>query len=654
MIWPKVAEIYWDLEYNVPLLKPRHEDKNKIIKLNLTEPGDARPAFNRDLDKLREGIMNEFGDLKIFKEFFEGYFLLLNKVPHWDLMWEVVSSGNVLGQLYYDPFKDAWRFRLNSTGAYLAVRDNLVDYIIVNEKRVREKKVIRENYSSNSKQVVIVNKDMVPLGIAENVNGKLVVTKSFKSFISPVESSLKKADINQVLKHNDYGIYYFESRAKAFIYSMFAKTGKEVVVSYSGGKDSLTSLYLTIETLGKATLLFNDTGLELPETISNVNYVAEKYGLKTVIASAGNAFWNSVDIFGPPGKDYRWCCKIAKLVPLAKIARVKWSNGALNIVGQRAFESIDRAKSPRVWRNKWIPNLLSISPIQEWSQLHVWLYIYKYKLPYNKLYDQGFERLGCFMCPSSTLAEFKEVEKTYPDLWNKWISVLESWRKRLDQPIEWIKYGLWRWLTPARAKERIVVRLKDYEVKWINEYKNRLLHSKHGLAPLNIDIKDDMLEGKIIFSKKLIPEEAQLNFTSQLKMIKFNVVRYNNTWLIRSNKADILVEDNKLSYKLNSTEGFEDVADTIKIIYRIHCCAKCASCVIWCPHRLVKLTAYGPLPKVPCPGCRICLDVCPISDVLVERVVIPVILGVADAWRRPTRAYREDILSAFRSMGLIP
>ncbi|WFO75784.1 phosphoadenosine phosphosulfate reductase family protein [Desulfurococcaceae archaeon MEX13E-LK6-19] len=657
MIWPTTAKIYWDAEYNVPLIKPPPGKDANVFELKLTEPGDARPANEKDLKNLIDAIKYEFNDLSIYKKFFENQFLLFNKVPHWDQMWEVVSSGNVLGQLYYDPFIERWRFRLNSTGAYLAAINNLVDYIVVDYKWVKEKSIIKTNFSSSARQVVIVSKDMRPLGIAENIPGEgLFVIKSFKNFIKPIETSWKTNTMQDVLKKNEYGIYYFESRAKAFIYSMYSKVGKEVIVSYSGGKDSLVSLHLTLSTIGKVKILFNNTGLELPETLENVEYVSDKYDIETVVADAGEAFWRNVEIFGPPGKDYRWCCKIAKLVPLARIARNKWPQGALNIVGQRAFESIDRAKSPRVWRNKWIPNLLSISPIQEWSQLHVWLYIYKYKLPYNKAYDLGFERLGCYLCPSSTLAEFKTLEETHQELWSKWYNVLETWRKRLDQPIEWIKYGLWRWLTPSRAKYRLIHRIENYEINWFSEYTKRLLHGKLNLAPIRSEKK--ALQGVIEFNKELIPLDALTQFESNVRMLKYNITqkKHDNAiqYSISTQNADIFVEKNTIRYELKNEKGIEDVFNIVKIIYRIHGCAKCGSCIVWCPNKAIKLTAFGPVPEIPCSSCRICIDVCPVADVLVEKVVIPLILEKYDAWRRPTKAYREDVLESFRSMGLIP
>jgi len=135
----------------------------------------------------------------------------------------------------------------------------------------------------------------------------------------------------------------------------------------------LLALDLTHRALGDIEVIFNDTGLEMPETLRNVEEVSRYYGYTLNVASAGDIFWRAVEIFGPPGKDYRWCCKITKLVPIAKLTRAKWPSGALNIVGQRAYESLDRAKSPLVWRNKWIPHMISTTPIQYWSQLSTWL-----------------------------------------------------------------------------------------------------------------------------------------------------------------------------------------------------------------------------------------------------------------------------------------
>lgn len=651
-IWPRIAKIYWDPDYDIPVAKPKPGEEDLLIVLKLTEPGDARPVFRRDQEKLREAIRHEFGSSAIYKAFFEGKFLLFNKVPHWDQMWEVVASGNVLGQLFYDPFRERWRFRLTYAGAYLAVEYGLADKIRV-EDSIYPKKVINTSMSTSSKQVVIEGRKGI-IGIAEyHSPGKFVVTKIFKERRPPIETSNKSSDLMTVIKMNEYGIDFYVNRSIKFLRKVYEHHPMRPVVSYSGGKDSLTALNLTLEAIGDADLLFNDTGLELPETIRNVEEVAEKYGLRLVKASAGDAFWKAVWIFGPPGKDYRWCCKVTKLVPIARTTRSTWPSGALNIVGQRAYESIDRARSPSIWRNRWVPHLLSVTPIQEWNQFVEWLYIIREKLPYNPLYDMGFERLGCYVCPSSTLAEFREVERVYPELWDRWLEVLEWWRKRLNQPPEWIKYGLWRWHTPAVAKQRLVHHIPGYTINWRIEYVLRLLHSGINLAPIKTISENNTV--RIVFNKRIITGEVQQQFYSNIRMLGMRTTRETSGGiLVESRDTTIRINDNVLESSLESSENLEDLADVLKVVYRIYGCAKCGSCVLWCPHRLVRLTKYGPLPGTPCPSCRICLDVCPISEVLVEKVVLPLITGDPAIWKRSSRRHGPEILESFKMVGIIP
>lgn len=43
-----------------------------------------------------------------------------------------------------------------------------------------------------------------------------------------------------------------------------------------------------------------------------------------------------------------------------------------------------------------------LNPIIDWNDQEVWEFIKSYKVPYCKLYDEGFTRLGCIGCPMST------------------------------------------------------------------------------------------------------------------------------------------------------------------------------------------------------------------------------------------------------------
>lgn len=56
-----------------------------------------------------------------------------------------------------------------------------------------------------------------------------------------------------------------------------------------------------------------------------------------------------------------------------------------------------------------------LNPIINWTDADVWEFIKTYNVPYCKLYDEGFARLGCIGCPMGggkrQLAEFERWPK---------------------------------------------------------------------------------------------------------------------------------------------------------------------------------------------------------------------------------------------------
>ena len=640
-LWPQTVKIYWDPWLNIPVIKPRQEEIDLFYLLRLSEPGDARPAFRGDIERLKRALNYEFGNLLLFDKYISGKLVLLNKVPHWDLMYEVVVSGNVIGQLYYDPFNDKWRFRLTHQGAYIAVQLGAVDTIIA-ESPFYTGRLISGKYGGSSRQVVVLDSRGNIRAIGEVARDNSVfLTKTFHERLPPVETSERNASVDFAVLRNLNDLQSLEDKSLRFLERLSKRFNLKPVVSYSGGKDSLVALDLACRVFGELEIVFNDTGLELPETLRNIEDVSNFYKCRVHWASAGDIFWKAIEIFGPPGKDYRWCCKVAKLAPIAKLTKTLWSSGALNIVGQRAYESLDRARSPLIWRNKWVSHMISTTPIQYWGQLACWFYIFKYKLPYNKLYEEGFDRLGCYLCPSSALAEYREIEKLYPDLWAKWWNVLESWRLKLGQPPEWSILGLWRWLTPATAKKRIMVQLKDYQVNWTEEYKRRLASSKINMYPVLFYREESKLT--IVFNETIIPAYCKELILTNLVNTGFTIIELADTIEIRKERLRVLIHKNTLQAEIPAQECFEDLVDILKNIYRLRACVLCGSCVIWSPRGSVKLTLNGPrlISKLDDKSKQAFIEVCPISDQLVEKIIIPLILGDYRAFKRRGRRRLE-------------
>ncbi len=178
-----------------------------------------------------------------------------------------------------------------------------------------------------------------------------------------------------------------------------------VNVSFSGGKDSTAVLHLARKA-GVAKAFFIDTTLEFPETLEFVRSQAVE-----VIEKAGD-FWQAVEKAGPPGKDNRWCCKFQKLRPLKLyLAEV---GPCVTVQGNRWYESWNRAGLEEASQNPDNPLQLNISPIRNWRALEVFLFLWWQKAEMNPLYEQGIERIGCFLCPAMLESEYRAAAGDAP------------------------------------------------------------------------------------------------------------------------------------------------------------------------------------------------------------------------------------------------
>ena len=652
--WPVRGETYWCPSLNVPLVGKECPDGSRGYRLNVTDPGDVRPAFDHDIERLREGYRYEVGSEKGFEEL-RGYsVVLLNKVPFMDLMYEVIADGRVIGRLYWDPLVSHWRFRFSQPGLMRVWHHEPLHTITI---RGTPKTLKRRWVHPNTEglppgtQVVFKNEEGDPLGVGyvHPDGDRIKVHTIFWKNVEPYASK-RRSTWDDTVKANEYYLYYHSSRAVKFIHVMSEKVGKPVIVSYSGGKDSLAALNLTLEAGVKPYVLFNDTGIELPETRESVRRIVEEKGLELLVADAGDAFWRAVERVGPPGKDYRWCCKVTKLSPLSRLLQERFPDGALNIVGQRAYESLDRARSPRVWRNRWLPQILNISPIQYWTQLLVWLYIWDRKLSYNPLYEKGFDRIGCFMCPAAFMAEYKHVEETHPELWRKWEDVLWRWAKRIGlegkEAEVWVKRGLWRWLTPAAQKGRLAQRVGIAMRDWREIYKRWLY------PPLKEFRYGDGGVARFEGSFPVTSLEDQYSVLGPFKPVE----KGGKLVLEGPSGSKVVFTGDTIEVKgIRGVLARELVLDSIKLAFRWVNCAGCKACETSCPTGAIKVLqdgdGYKPVVDAEkCIHCKLCIDNCPLSDVTVERVYSAIALDDPTAWRRIGRRSKESVIVRYLNL----
>ncbi|MCD6324325.1 MAG: phosphoadenosine phosphosulfate reductase family protein [Desulfurococcales archaeon] len=620
--WGIRTDIYWCRDLNVPSRNRECGGLERGVRLRLAEPADIRPAFDGDLAILRESLLNEFGSDALMHDLgIDEGSTYLNKAPHFDDMKEVIVGGSVVGRVYFDPKHMMWRWRLSSVSAEIAVSKSLVKAFRVGGP-VRPLQVVGDaSHLIDGTQAVVTDASGRLKALAVAKKGKFRVQSFLRVSEPPVK---KKATFEDFMKVNDLLIRSAISRAVKHVAVMQGKTGLKPVVSFSGGKDSLVALHISLEAGLEPDILFNDTGLELPPTPPYVKAVANSTGLDLIVADAGDLFWKGVKVFGPPGKDFRWCCKVVKMSPIAKVYRTRYSEGALAIIGQRAYESVDRSWSGKVWRNRWLPSALNISPIQDWDQLTVWAYIRMEKLRPNPLYMQGFDRLGCFMCPAGNVAEYYMVMKHFPDTWGMWEEILEEWRKRLGMRKEWVRYHLWRWLNPrAQGRRRVEAWLGlRSEGDWRSEYGAR--------AGINVEV---LKKGRHI-SLRLTPPVSLDSLRSQWRVLSPYLKDEGGCVQLRGRAGEMRACEGEEGVVL-SAGSVEDSIDLIRLMVRWDRCVGCGNCETWCPESAINVSSGKPVVDLSrCSGCRICLEVCPVAEMFTGKVIAPQIVGDPRGVRR--------------------
>ena len=447
----------WCDQCHTPVLAQTCACGEKTREVPVTPPGDARPAFPADIALINRIYNDHFGAPLIVP----GHLVLLNKVPDHDRMEEIIVGGGIAGIIRYFPDQRCWEpiprpeacTLFTPKKRYVVVDEGAVPFIKDQGMSVLAPGLdfIDDDVCAGD-EVFILAKDGTCVGVGRAKTdaaiargmekGSIVRTRrNISSLIVPGAARWETA----VASNSDV-LERAESSAIGFVREVTGQNPHLVTnISYSGGKDSLATLLVVIKAIGKVPMLFADTGMEFPETYANVEEASRHYGLDIIRTDGKTTFWETFDRQGPPAVNARWCCRVCKLTPVANLIREQWGE-CLSFIGQRRYESAARAQSKRVWRNSNVRAQLSAAPIQNWTALHVWLYLMREHAPYNILYERHLDRIGCFMCPSSDMALIHLIEAEYPDLWESWRSRLEQWQEARGLSADWVTGGKWRLL----------------------------------------------------------------------------------------------------------------------------------------------------------------------------------------------------------------
>lgn len=234
-------------------------------------------------------------------------------------------------------------------------------------------------------------------------------------------------------------------------------------LAFSGGKDS-QCLYHMAKLAGvQFQAHMNLTSVDPPEVI---RFVRKQYP-DVLLAKPHDSIYNvAIRKKILPTRRVRWCCEEYKemagagkvtLIGIRKAESVRRAKRNEVEINNRSFsgtldelEDYRKQKTAKAKRRKAQKNgegvtivnadgervlgcirgkeSLLISPIIEWTDKEVWLFLNTLGIAHCELYDQGFNRIGCIICPMSSPKQQAKGMMRWPHVKRNWIKAIKAIR----------------------------------------------------------------------------------------------------------------------------------------------------------------------------------------------------------------------------------
>ena len=194
-------------------------------------------------------------------------------------------------------------------------------------------------------------------------------------------------------------------------------------LAFSGGKDSVALYHLAKMAGVKFKAHMQITTIDPPELM---RFVRSQYPDVVLHRPEINIYKLIEKKKMLPIRTKRYCCAYLK---------EQAGGGTVTLLGIRAAESPRRAARNEVQignhrfsgsfdqfnRNKERDfacvggkDKIMLSPIYRWQDSDVWNFIRGNNLPYCRLYDEGYQRIGCIFCPMSSVKNKARDRRRYP------------------------------------------------------------------------------------------------------------------------------------------------------------------------------------------------------------------------------------------------
>jgi phosphoadenosine phosphosulfate reductase len=142
-----------------------------------------------------------------------------------------------------------------------------------------------------------------------------------------------------------------------------------------------------------------DTGRLPKETHALIAEVRKRYGMDIGIyqpwpdSVSAYVEEHGADGFYEGVEQRKACCTVRKVEPLRRALAGKrgWITGLRRSQSDTRAEIAETALDP-------VHGIWKFSPLADWSEEEVWIYLRSNDVPYNALHDRGYPSIGCEPC----------------------------------------------------------------------------------------------------------------------------------------------------------------------------------------------------------------------------------------------------------------
>ncbi len=466
--------------------------------------------------------------------------------------------------------------------------------------------LLKKSIWANNNRYYIDGKSMTLPNSIYQITDTSKITEELNKRQNEVTYSFFDDNIKDFVFANSARLNYIKDEAYAFIQKEASKFPEEnIVVSFSGGKDSTVTADLAVKALSNPSLvhIFGDTTLEFPSTIEYAHRFRDAHpdAIFQIAKNDEQSFYDVCEDIGPPARMMRWCCSMFKTGPITRIINSLYrSQQILTFYGIRKSESVSRSKYNRIEDSSdsvKIQQQTVASPIFFWKDIDIWLYLLAEKVDFNDAYRLGYDRVGCWCCPNNnSRAQF--LSKIYmPEQSKRWRDFLIGFAQKIGKPDPevYVDTGKWK----ARQGGNGLASASDVKIKFTN-----CTSEDHAKIYRLIRPFDDELVGMFVPFGRVAPELG--------KKLLHEVI-------VLDSKTNVPI----LSLQPYSQDGYEyavkvrtmNVADHEDLqrmvsyqIRKFNACRKCLKCESLCRVGAITINNFGYfIDPQKCVHCKTCM-----------------------------------------------